>query len=353
MKAYALYGVDDLRMEERDIPQPGPGQVLVRVGAAGICGSDIPRIFKTGTYSFPTVPGHEFSGTVTEVGNGTAPEWKGRRVGIFPLIPCRQCASCRQKRYELCRNYSYLGSRTDGGFAEYVLVPQECLIALPESIDFETAAMLEPMAVAIHAMRRAQVSQEKTVAVYGQGAIGLLLTMFLKEAGIKQVLAIGNKKQQKDLATAMGVAEEDFCDTRTRQLESWLMEKTDGTGVDVFFECIGKSDTISAAIDMTAPMGTVQLVGNPYGNVDLDKAVYWKILRNQLTVKGCWNSSFIPESTDDWHYAIERLAGGRIHPERLITHKFPLERLPQGLAIMRDKTEEYVKIIIDFECHIL
>lgn len=347
MKVYALYGAEDLRMEERERPQPGPGQVLVRVRAAGICGSDIPRIFKTGTYTFPTVPGHEFSGTVEAVGNGAAPEWKGRRVGVFPLIPCRQCAPCRQKHYELCRNYSYLGSRTDGGFAEYVLVPQECLIALPEGISFEAAAMLEPMAVAVHAMRRAQVSQEKTVAVYGQGAIGLLLTMFLKEAGIEHVLAIGNKKQQKDLALAMGVAEEAFCDTRVQQLESWLMEKTDGTGADIFFECIGKSDTISTAIELTAPMGTVQLVGNPHGDVKLDKAVFWKILRNQLTVKGCWNSSFTQEPMDDWHYVLERLAEERIHPERLITHRFPLERLPQGLEIMRDKTEEYVKIMID------
>ncbi len=345
MKAYVLHGINDLRMEERAVPEPGPGQVLVQVKAAGICGSDIPRIFQTGTYSFPTIPGHEFSGVVAAVGPGAPPEWTGKRVGIFPLIPCRECAPCRQKHYELCRSYSYLGSRTDGGFAEYALAPWESLIELPESVSFKAAAMLEPMAVAVHALRRAQVCPGKTVAVYGQGTIGLLLSMFLREYGIERVLAIGNKAQQRRSALDMGIAEEDFCDTRTQELGPWLAEKTGGAGVDVFFECIGRSETIGAAIDLTAPMGTTVLVGNPSGDVCLDKAVYWKILRNQLTVRGCWNSSFTQEETDDWHYVLERLAGGRIQPERLITHLLPFERLPQGLDIMRDKSEEYVKVM--------
>ncbi len=346
MKAYVLHGINDLRMEERDVPEPGPGQALVQVKAAGICGSDIPRIFQTGTYSFPTIPGHEFSGVVAAVGAGVSQEWTGKRVGIFPLIPCRKCAPCCQKHYELCRNYSYLGSRTDGGFAEYVLAPEECLMELPEGVSFEAAAMLEPMAVAVHAMRRAEALPSQTVAVYGQGTIGLLLAMFLRESGIERVLAIGNKAQQKRSALAMGIAEEDFCDTRIQKLPIWLSERTGGAGVDVFFECIGRNETIASAIDLTAPMGTVVLVGNPHGDVNLDKAVYWKILRNQLTVRGCWNSSFMQEETDDWHYVLEQLAGGRIQPERLITHLFPFERLSQGLEIMRDKSEEYVKVMI-------
>ncbi len=346
MKVYALYGVDDLRMEEREMPQPGPDQVLVRVRAVGICGSDIPRIFQTGTYSFPTVPGHEFSGTVAAVGAEVPLEWKGRRVGVFPLIPCMNCAPCRQRHYELCRNYSYLGSRTDGGFAEYALAPRDNLIALPEGVSFEAAAMLEPMAVAVHAIRRARVSPDQTVAVYGQGTIGLLVDMFLKEAGVERVLALGNKAQQKRSAMEMGVAEEHFCDTRTQELKPWLTEKTDKRGVDVFIECIGKNDTIGTAIDMTAPMGTVVLVGNPCGDVSLEKAVYWKILRNQLTVEGCWNSSFTGEETDDWHYVLERLDRKRIMPERLITHLYPLEQLPRGLEIMRNKEEEYVKVMV-------
>lgn len=346
MKTYVLHGINDLRLEERAIPEMEPGQVLVQVRAVGICGSDIPRIFQTGTYSFPTVPGHEFSGVVADVGAQVDKRWIGQPVGIFPLIPCMKCGPCRQKVYELCRHYSYLGSRTDGGFAEYVAVPQENLIALPGEVSFEAAAMLEPMAVAVHAMRLSQAKLGQTVMVYGLGTIGLLLTMFLKEAGIERVLVAGNKEQQRQFAAMLGIAAEDFCDTRVRQLGAWLKERTDRAGADVFFECIGKSDTIAEAIDLTAPMGILQLVGNPYGDVKLDKAVYWKILRNQLTLKGSWNSSFTHEETDDWHYVLQRLAWKRVEPERLITHLFSFGELQQGLEIMRDKREEYVKIMV-------
>lgn len=346
MKAYALYGVNDLRLEDRAVPEVKPDQVLVQVKAVGICGSDIPRIFRTGTYSFPTVPGHEFSGIVVKVGEQADTSWLGRPVGIFPLIPCRECAPCRQKLYELCRHYSYLGSRTDGAFAEYVAVPQENLIALPQGVSFEAAAMMEPMAVAVHAMRQARVQPGQTVMVCGLGTIGLLLTMFLKEAGIERVLAAGNKEQQKQMAAALGVAEADFCDTRVQEMDAWTAERTDGAGADVFFECIGKNETIEKAIELTAPMGTVQVIGNPDGDIQLPKAVYWKILRNQLTVRGSWNSSFTHEETDDWHYVLQALKEKRIAPERLITHLLPFEQLNRGLAIMRDKSEEYVKIMV-------
>lgn len=344
MKAYVLHGINDLRLEEKAIPKMEPGQVLVRMQAAGICGSDIPRIFRTGTYSFPTVPGHEFSGVVAEVGAQADKNWLGQPVGVFPLIPCMKCGPCRQKAYELCRHYSYLGSRTDGGFAEYVAVPQENLVALPEGVSFEASAMLEPMAVAVHAMRLAQVKPGQAVVIYGLGTIGLLLTMFLKEAGIERVMVAGNKDQQRQFIVRLGISAKDFCDTRTQELGPWLRERADGA--DVFFECIGKSDTIAEAIDLTAPMGTVQLVGNPYGDVTLDKAVYWKILRNQLVIRGSWNSSFTHEETDDWHYVLQRLAQGRIEPEKLITHMLSFDELQQGLAIMRDKSEEYVKMVV-------
>lgn len=117
MKAYALHGVNDLRYEEVDIPEVKDNEVLVNVQAAGVCGSDIPRIYKTGTYSFPLIPGHEFSGVVEMVGQKVDDKWSGKRVGVFPLIPCRKCIPCKSKRFEMCRHYSYLGSRSDGGFA--------------------------------------------------------------------------------------------------------------------------------------------------------------------------------------------------------------------------------------------
>ena len=113
----------------------------------------------------------------------------------------------------------------------------------------------------------------------------------------------------------------------------------------MFFECVGKNETLKQAVNQTAFAGKIMLVGNPSGDMGLEKSVYWKILRNQLTVKGTWNSSFTGEESDDWHYVLKRLREKRIAPSELITHRFPLEELEKGFHIMRDKTEDYVKII--------
>lgn len=345
MKAHVLHGIGDLRYEEVEMPALKPKEVLVEVKAAGICGSDIPRIYETGTYSFPLIPGHEFSGIVRETGEEAEESLLGKRVGIFPLLPCGKCAPCREERYEMCRSYSYLGSRTDGGFAQYAAVPVWNLIELPEGVSYEAAAMLEPMAVAVHAMRSIAPAKKERVAVCGVGTIGLLLVMFLKEAGIDDLFVIGNKEFQRKNVLDLGIAKERYFDSRDGDIAEYIMEYTDGLGVDVFFECIGKNEIVSEAIRATAPGGRIQLVGNPASDMSFDRNTYWKILRNQLTVKGNWNSSFVHSEKDDWHYVLERLSGGKVNPERYITQKFGLEELEKGLHIMRDKTQEYVKVM--------
>lgn len=353
MKAWVLHGVNQLSFEEVAKASPGAGEVLVSVRAAGVCGSDIPRIYRTGAHSHPLIPGHEFSGEVTALGDGADSRWLGERVGIFPLIPCGKCALCRKRQYEMCRNYSYLGSRRDGGFGEYAAVPEWNLIRLPKQVSFEEAAMLEPMAVAVHAMRRGFGEtggmDGKTAAVCGLGTIGLLLLMFLKEAGVSELFAVGNKDFQRTLALELGIGEENYCDSRKEDVSSWLMERTGGEGTELFFECVGKNETCALAVDTSAAAGTVVLVGNPYSNMCLEKDVYWKILRNQLNITGTWNSSFFHEGADDWNYALERLAKGTVSPAKIISHRFPLEDLAQGLKLMRDKTEEYGKVMIGLE----
>ncbi len=346
MKAWFLHHINDLDLEQTELPVPAEQEVLVEVKAAGICGSDIPRIYQTGAYSYPLIPGHEFSGTVAAVGPETDVRWLDQRVGIFPLIPCGSCVPCQNMQYEMCRHYSYLGSRTNGGFSEYALVPVRNLLPLPDSVSFCEAAMLEPMAVAVHAMRRTLPSPSDTVAVWGLGTIGLLLLMFLKEAGIENILAVGNKDFQKQMACQTGLSEDCYCDSRQQDPGQWLMECTEGRGADVSFECVGKNETCSSAIENTAPGGKVLLLGNPHSHMELKKDVYWKILRNQLTITGTWNSSFTRDPEDDWNYALKRLVEKRISPARLITHRFPLEKLDKGLEIMRDKTEDFVKIMV-------
>ncbi len=350
MKAYVLHGVNDLRFETAPDPAPGENEVLVAVENVGICGSDLPRIYRTGAHSHPLIPGHEFAGTVVETGIGADQSLTGKRAGVFPLLPCRKCGPCLGQKYELCRNYDYLGSRRDGGFAELAAVPEENLLLLPEGVSVLEAAMLEPMAVAVHAMRRGLPEQEKgqkTVAVCGLGTIGLFLLMFLKEAGFKNVLVFGKKEFQRKQALSLGVPEEDYCDIKAGDAGQWLLERTGGQGAEVFFECVGKNETVRQAVDGTAPEGRVVLVGNPASDMGLERDVYWKILRNQLVVTGTWNSSFLHDALDDWHYVLKRLAEKRIRPEAFISHRFAFDSLERGLHIMRDKTEDYGKVMID------
>lgn len=339
MKAYNLHAINDYRYEDVEKPVADDNSVVLEVKACGICGSDIPRIYSAGTYSYPLIPGHEFAGQALVDG-------KIKRYGVFPLIPCMECNCCQNKQYEMCSNYSYLGSRTHGGFAEYVKVPKWNLIELPDNVTFEQAAMLEPLAVAVHAIRQSRVSSYDTVAVCGLGTIGLFVVMFLKEMGCENILVIGNKDLQKEKVLSLGVSESQYFDSREeKDIEAWIDAQTEHKKVDVFFECVGKNETLITAINCVRPAGIVQLVGNPYGDMTLPKKVYWKILRSQLSVYGTWNSSFTHSENDDWHYVLERLENKLIHPEEMITHKYSLEELIKGFELMRDKKEEYIKVM--------
>lgn len=364
MKAYVLNGINQLDYMEVEKPKLQSGWVLVEVGAAGICESDIPRIFKTGTYHFPTIPGHEFAGKVVEVVDKEAEHWLGKRVGVFPLIPCKECFVCVDEKYEMCRNYDYLGSRRDGGFAEYVAVPIWNLIELPEEMPMEAAAMLEPASVARHAVTRLQITSEDTVALFGLGTIGIIITQWLHIMGVKKVYAIGHHPEHGEaMKQAASEEYEYFNDVRDTVEQSeheraddaketfvnatdWLMNRTDGKGVTIAIDCVGSSEVLSACLNCVRPGGQVLSVGNPRGDMELEKAVYWKILRNQIRLTGTWNSSFTHAQEDDWHQVIQATCEGRLKLSELITHRLPFEELEKGLLIARDKTEYRNKMMI-------
>ena len=179
------------------------------------------------------------------------------------------------------------------------------------------------------------------------GTIGTLLVMFLLDAGINNLFVIGKKEFQRQTMLTMGIAEECYCDSRSSDVGKWISEHTNGSGVDVFFECVGRNETVVQAIDSTAPAGKICMVGNPYSDIEFDKNTYWKILRNQLTVTGTWNSSFVHSAEDDWHYVLSRLEWGKISPSKLISHRFSLEDIEKGFHIMRDKSEDYIKIMAE------
>lgn len=336
MKAQVLHSVSDIVYEDVDMPELQEGWVLVNVKAAGVCGSDIPRIYKTGAHRHPLIPGHEFAGQVVDVKEDFNKSWINKRVGVFPLIPCGECECCQNKQYEMCKNYNYLGSRCNGGFAEYVAVPEWNLIELPDKVSYKQAAMLEPMSVAVHAMRQFNIQKKDSVCVIGLGTIGLLLVMFLKEAGINNISVICNKEAQKEYAVKLGIPENNII-----MSDYYIKEKC----FDYVFECVGRNETVEMSIELAAPAGHIVFVGNPYSDMKLSKDIYWKILRSQIKISGTWNSSYTGSGDDDWHYVLDRLNRATIHPETFITHEYSLEDIQKGMEIMRDKTEDYVKVM--------
>jgi L-iditol 2-dehydrogenase len=269
-----------------------------------------------------------------------------------------ECDQCRQQKYEMCRHYNYLGSRTDGGFAEYVRVPEWNLIRLPDLVTFEQAAMMEPMAVAVHAIRKVlnestfSNNNEVSVAVCGLGTIGLCMVMFLKYMGFSNVYAIGNKSFQKRTLSELGIDENHYIDSSMMTDDDGRVTDEWRDRFDIFFEAVGKNDTLNLGIQTVKPGGYIRLTGNPVSDMTLPRDIYWKILRGQITISGTWNSSFTHSETDDWHLVLSALENGGLSPERLITHRYPLDRLEAGLLMMRDKTEDYIKVMVIVNCSI-
>lgn len=347
MKALLLKNIGEIEYTDVEYPTPSSGEVIIKVFASGICGSDIQRVYKDGAHNMPLIIGHEFSGQVVEAQDEANAELIGKRVGVFPLIPCKKCRPCLNRQYEMCKGYSYLGSRTDGGFAEYVKVPVWNLIELPDSVSYEEAAMLEPMAVASHAIRRIEpaITSDDNIVVCGLGTIGTLLVMLLRERGYDKIFVAGNKDFQRQNMLKLGIPTENYCDIRTCNMGEFIAERTGQALADVYFECVGSNESISWAFDNTAAAGRVCLVGNPHSDMIFNKNTYWKILRNQLRVTGTWNSSYTGSDEDDWHYVLKLLENKKIHPADFITHKYELKDIINGLEIMRDKTEDYIKIM--------
>lgn len=333
MKAYVLHGIGDLRYEDRPLPEIRPGWALVKVLAAGICSSDIPRIFEKGTYHFPTIPGHEFSGQVEKAANESDGKWVGKRVGVFPLIPCKKCPSCQKGQYETCTNYDYIGSRRDGGFAEYVAVPVWNLVELPESVSGLQGALLEPAAVALHAVKRAEIFPGASVCVVGTGAIGLLAGQWAKLLGAGRVAVKGRNESKKQIVQQCAL--------------EYQTEFRAGEEFDRVIEAVGSARALEESLTLTAPGGVLVLMGNPDGPRALSQDLYWRILRKQLTLIGTWNSSY-GGADSDWEDTLRALADGRLKTDGIVTRVFGAEDLPKGLEIMRDRREPFCKIAVKF-----
>ena len=336
MKAAVLHAPGDLRVEEVPIPQIKDDEVLVKVMAAGICGSDIGRVMVTGTYRFPTIPGHEFAGRVEKLGAGVGGLAVGDRVAVAPLIPCRSCEWCVAGKFSLCDSYDFLGSRRDGAFAEYIAAPAANVLKVPDNVSDEIAATIEPAAIILHGIHKLDIKLGDAVAVVGCGALGYFALQFAKLSGAQPLIAIDVDVDKLDLARKIGA---DVCINPAKvDAIAEVRKATRGRGAAVTLECAGSAPGRDLSIMITAKQGTVMLYGTAYGDVTFAEKAFARMVREELQVVGSWNSYSLPFPGKEWFDIMQLLAAGRLVIEPLITHRAGLDEAPAIFKGLKDKS---------------
>jgi L-iditol 2-dehydrogenase len=343
MKAAVLHKPKDLRYEEVRVPAAGENEVLIRVRAAGNCGSDLKRIMVEGTYHFPCIPGHEFSGEIAETGRGVKDLKAGDRVTAAPMIPCMRCGWCLQGQYNMCDDYDYVGSRSDGAFAEYVKVPAANVVRLPEGVDFEDGSMTDPAAVALHAIRRAGgVTAGETVVVLGAGPIGMLACQWAKLLGAEKVIATDVFEAKLSIVRNLGA--DVTVHAGKSDVVQRILAETRGAGADLLIETAGTLDTHVQALLAARKRGRVVHVGRAYRDMLLSDEVFTKVFRKELVVYGAVNSNFSPLD-HEWETVVRYFAAGKIAVKALVSHRLPLSAAADSFRKMFDREMEYNKII--------
>jgi L-iditol 2-dehydrogenase len=337
MTAAVMYAPGDIRVEQAPMPTPGPEQVLLKVAACGVCGSDIPRMTKNGGYVMPIICGHEFSGFVEVLGEGVTGFEVGDLVSVPPLIPCYSCDFCRKGEFGLCENYDYFGSRSDGAYAQYVVSPVGNLLKMPAGIDPRAAAMLDPAAIALHALWKTGLRAGHRVLVVGAGPIGLFAVQWAKLAGASQIVAIDLSEEKSAMALEAGA---------THAVQSAEEAKAlGGRGYDIVLESAGVAVTADMAANLTGPQGHAVFVGIPHAPVTLGKETFNQFMRIEATLHGSWNSFSAPFPGDEWRTAAVKLANGDLKWEFMITHELPLSELPTMMAKLAERTEFSSKVL--------
>ncbi|HTA49110.1 MAG TPA: galactitol-1-phosphate 5-dehydrogenase [Verrucomicrobiae bacterium] len=340
MKALLLSKYRHLEIAEVPTPRPGPDEVLVRVAACGICGSDVHGYDgSSGRRIPPLVMGHEAAGSVAALGAGVTDLTEGDRVVFDSTIFCGMCSFCLQGEINLCDKRKVLGvSCADyccaGAFAEFVAVPRHVVHRLPENLSFSDAAMLEAVSVALHAVSLSNIVAGEAALVLGAGMIGLLTVQALRVAGCSTVYVADVDASRLKLADSLGA---EPLLARGKDLVSQVAAFTEGKGVDVAVEAVGLDETVRTAIDCVGKGGRVTLVGNVSPEVALPLQ---KVVTRQIRLQGsCASAGEYPQ-------AIDLVASGKIQVKPLITAVAPLEEGPQWFERLYSREPNLLKVIL-------
>lgn len=328
MKALVLHGRKDLRYEDVEVPQIGEGEVLVKVMASGICGSDIPRVLGTAAHYYPIILGHEFSGEVAGIGSKVKNVCAGDRIAAAPLMPCMNCPDCARGYFSQCKNYSFIGSREMGSWAEYVKIPAANAVKLPDKVSYEQGAFFEPATVALHGLFTMGFDGGYDTAVIGMGTIGLLALQFAKILGAKRIFAFDVDSEKLALAKSLGA--DITLNTSDADFRNIIAEETHGRGFEMVVETAGVEFTEKLSLETAANKGHVMFIGTPSKNITLSPREFEHMNRKELTVGGSWMSYSSPFPGREWELAGNYFENGSIICDGLIDRVIPLAQGPEA-----------------------
>ena len=334
MKAAVLYGKGDLRYEDYQDPQIAAGEVIVKVKATGICGSDVPRVNDGTAHYFPIILGHEFSGEVVEVGEGVSSVKCGDRVAGVPLIPCFICDDCQKGDYSLCKNYTFIGSRIQGSFAEYVKVPERNVVKFDSSVSFEKGAFFEPSTVALHGLNLVNYKGGQDVAILGGGTIGLFTAQWAKIFGAKRVFVFDIDNDRLAIAKKFGV--DVIINTLDTDFKETVKELTNNRGFAYVFETAGVDVTMKLAFELAGNKADVCFIGTPTRDLVFTPRLFENMNRKEFKLTGSWMSYSAPFPGQEWKLTAHYFSTGELKfDESLIFKRLPLSNIKDGFDMYK------------------
>jgi L-iditol 2-dehydrogenase len=329
MNALVLEAMGVMTYKQVPTPVPKPGHVLLKVNAVSICGSDIMR-FTKGHRMYDLILGHECAGVVAQVGDGVNPALVGRRAAVVPLVPCFACEQCQTGRYSACHGYSFVGSRQNGGYAEFVELRERNALLLPDDMDLEVAALIEPSTVARHILDLGGFDAGQQVAVLGAGSVGLMAVQWLKTLGASLIVSTDVVEANLQAAREMGAHAALNPTTDDVRAE---VRRLAGDGVDLTIEAAGSPQALAQSIAITRPRGHVVCGGNQPLDASLPMSFIEDMMRRELRISGCFMSYSAPFPGHEWTDSVSAIERGALQMGRMVSHRFPLS---QGARVFDD-----------------
>lgn len=334
MKAAVWYGGKDIKIEDVPTPKIKDDEVLVKVKAVSICGSDLHAYMGVSKRRIPPlVMGHEFSGEVVKLGSSAKGLKEGERVVLEPVLSCGNCIPCRRGRSNICENMKLVGLHLSGAFSEYVSIPASKCHKLPDSVSFEEASLVEPLAVAVHAVNLTSLDKGEDICIIGSGAVGLMTLQVVKNTNAGKISAVDTLDYRLELAKKLGATT-----TINAKKEDPVQKVLANGGVGTVFEAVGHQKTVQQALAMVRKGGKVTIIGMLEATMELGML---DVTVKEIEIRGSYGYT-----SNDFKQALKLIAEGKVKVKPLITHVLPLKDIAKGFEILSKGSEDVIKVVL-------